>query len=135
METVYATRNTEYHLRGDLCVAVRDRRTGEWLSSHESLGHKVTCMVAAVRGEWRKHALSPRVGSCLWFDGVQVTTGSIRVIRPATPHEVAQYPLLAGATIVDVRHLPAAREDQTGRQSTEMDRWEPVDPSWLETHH
>jgi hypothetical protein len=31
---VYVTRNTEYHFRGQTCVAVRDRKTGCFLPSH-----------------------------------------------------------------------------------------------------
>ncbi|MBX3250707.1 MAG: hypothetical protein KF901_26245 [Myxococcales bacterium] len=96
MVTVYATRNTEYHLRGDLCVAVRDRETLAWASSSQVLGQRVTCMVVSIRGQLRRHTLSPRIGSSLWFESVQAMTSSIRVIRPATSEEVAAYPSLAG---------------------------------------
>src|SRR6187549_387121 len=34
---VYMTRNTEYHFRDGVCVAVRDRRTGDWLPGHLAL--------------------------------------------------------------------------------------------------
>jgi hypothetical protein len=30
----YVTRNTEYHLRDGVCVAVRDRRTGRFVPAH-----------------------------------------------------------------------------------------------------
>ena len=38
---VYVTRNTEYHLRKDQCVAVRDRRSGEWLRAHLALKQRI----------------------------------------------------------------------------------------------
>lgn len=34
---VFLTRNTEYHLRGDECVGVRDRGSGLWLCDHPAL--------------------------------------------------------------------------------------------------
>ncbi len=134
---VFATANTEYHLRGALCVAIRDRRTGEWLTEHDALGAEVTCMLARVGGQWRRHVLSPRTGSALWFSKVQVTTSTIRACRPATNHETTQYPILAGATLVDAPTLPPAREDQTGRQTVESadEGFTMVDPAWLETVH
>ena len=35
---VFATKFTEYHLRSDECVGVRDRETGAWLRHHAALG-------------------------------------------------------------------------------------------------
>jgi hypothetical protein len=34
---VFVTRNSEYHLRNDECVGVRDRSTGAWLRDHVAL--------------------------------------------------------------------------------------------------
>ena len=34
---MFVTRNTEYHLRSDECVGVRDRETGEWFRDHAAL--------------------------------------------------------------------------------------------------
>lgn len=34
---VYVTRNTEYHLRDGICVAVRDRRTSHFWEGHIAL--------------------------------------------------------------------------------------------------
>lgn len=34
---VFATKHTEYHLRGDECVAVRDRGSGLWMVDHAAL--------------------------------------------------------------------------------------------------
>ena len=38
---VYVTKNTEYHFRDGFCVAVRDRRTGEFLHGHLALRRRV----------------------------------------------------------------------------------------------
>lgn len=34
---LYLTRNTEYHLRGEEVVGVRDRKSGQWLNKHKAL--------------------------------------------------------------------------------------------------
>jgi hypothetical protein len=34
---LFVTRNTEYHLRADECVGVRDRETGSWMRDHAAL--------------------------------------------------------------------------------------------------
>lgn len=34
---MFVTRNTEYHLRFDECVGVRDRETGQWQRHHAAL--------------------------------------------------------------------------------------------------
>ncbi len=34
---IFVTRNTEYHFRDGICVAVRDRRTGGFLQGHLAL--------------------------------------------------------------------------------------------------
>jgi hypothetical protein len=38
---VFVTRNTEYHFRDGFCVAVRDRRTGDFLEGHLALHRRV----------------------------------------------------------------------------------------------
>lgn len=39
---VFVTRNSEYHVRRNVCVGVRDRRTGDWLSGHVALRSTVS---------------------------------------------------------------------------------------------
>ena len=34
---LFVTRHTEYHLRADECVGVRDRETGQWVRNHAAL--------------------------------------------------------------------------------------------------
>lgn len=38
---VYVTRNTEYHFRDGFCVAVRDRRTGDFIQGHLALRRRI----------------------------------------------------------------------------------------------
>ena len=38
---VYVTRNTEYHFRDGFCVAVRDRRSGDFLPGHLAIRRRL----------------------------------------------------------------------------------------------
>jgi hypothetical protein len=42
---VFVTRNSEYHCRDGVCVAVRDRKTGEFLQGHTALGRRMSASV------------------------------------------------------------------------------------------
>ncbi|HWL87540.1 MAG TPA: hypothetical protein VNO21_17170 [Polyangiaceae bacterium] len=39
---VYVTRNTEYHFRDGFCIAVRDRRTGDFMQGHLALRRRIS---------------------------------------------------------------------------------------------
>ena len=39
---VFVTRNSEYHVRRNVCVGVRDRRSGAWLGTHLALRSTVS---------------------------------------------------------------------------------------------
>jgi hypothetical protein len=39
---VFVTRNTEYHCRDGVCVAVRDRRTRQFVHAHAALGKRIS---------------------------------------------------------------------------------------------
>jgi hypothetical protein len=38
---IFKTQNREYHIIGDICVAVRDVNTQIWISNHEAIGTKM----------------------------------------------------------------------------------------------
>ena len=65
---VFVTRNTEYHFRDGLCVAVRDRRTGEWISDHVALHRPVSGSLQFFpNGAIRPNIGQPRKGEALFF--------------------------------------------------------------------
>lgn len=91
---VFITRNTEYHVRHSTCVAVRDRQSGAWLSTHFATGRDVagTLRVSDGGGITATPGL-PRVGESMYFENQQrdlVTSLVIAVERPL-PEVVAQY--------------------------------------------
>jgi len=84
---VYVTRNTEYHFRGDRCVAVRDRRTGRWLDSHLAVDRRLAGGVRFYgNGAAVPSGEAPKVGEALYFDdgGRELITSLLASIeRPA----------------------------------------------------
>lgn len=92
---VYVTRNTEYHFRDGLCVAVRDRRSGEWIRDHVALQRTISGSLKFYpNGAIRPSIGQPRMGEALFFaTGGRdlVTSPLIEVDRPAKAI-VASYP-------------------------------------------
>jgi hypothetical protein len=65
---MFVTRNTEYHFRDEVCIAVRDRKSGRWLASHLALQRR---LAGSVRFEGHGCAIPlaapPEVGDALFF--------------------------------------------------------------------
>lgn len=63
---VFLTRSSEYHVRGRVCLGVRDRRTGAWTLGHPALRGQLASVDAQGR---LQSVLTPVIGECLWFVG------------------------------------------------------------------
>jgi hypothetical protein len=91
---MYVTRNTEYHFRGERCVAVRDRRTGSWLDSHLAIDRR---LAGAVRFHENGAAIpspeAPKIGEALYFDedGRELITSVLASIERPARDVVAGY--------------------------------------------
>ena len=91
---MFVTRNTEYHFRDELCVAVRDRRSGKWLASHLALHRKLS---GAVRFHPNGTAVPieswPNVGQALYFsnDGRELVTSLLCAIERPRKSVVSEY--------------------------------------------
>ena len=93
---VFVTRNSEYHVRRNVCVGVRDRRTGEWLGSHLAIR-------STVSGGLKFHdngAISaseglPTVGESLFFiaAGRDLITSPVLTIERPQRETVQRYPM------------------------------------------
>jgi hypothetical protein len=87
---VYVTRNTEYHLRDGVCVAVRDRRTSSFRDAHIVLRLKLEGTIRLGPSGADPIITEPEIGDALLFlqplsDGRprQITTSRIeRIVRP-----------------------------------------------------
>jgi hypothetical protein len=88
---VYVTRNTEYHLRDGICVAVRDRQTKAFRDAHIALRLRMEGRIKiSPKGGAAPSPYEPEVGDAIFFlhttsDGRerQITTSRIeRIERP-----------------------------------------------------
>jgi len=84
---VYVTRNTEYHFRDGFCVAVRDRRTGDFLHGHLALQRRIHGGIRFFEGGGlAPNAGEPRAGESLYFASEErdlVTSPLERIERPS----------------------------------------------------
>ena len=91
---VFVTRNTEYHVRGAVCVGVRDRRSGEWLRAHLALKSRVSGgLKFHVGGGVLPNAGMPSIGESLFFHaaGRDLVTSTILSVDRPVKDIVQQY--------------------------------------------
>jgi hypothetical protein len=91
---MFVTRNTEYHFKDEVCVAVRDRKSGKWLASHLALRRK---LAGSVRFEGGGCAIpvrkAPAVGEALFFGmgGRELVTSLLCAIERPERRIVLEY--------------------------------------------
>lgn len=94
---MYITRNTEYHFRDNLCVAVRDRKTNTWLESHLALHRKLTGGVRVLpNGTAIPVEQPPEVGEALYFsdeEGRELITSRLCTVERPAKRVVETYPV------------------------------------------
>jgi hypothetical protein len=92
---VYVTRNTEYHLEENVCVAVRDLLDGSsWCPEHPAIGRILEGSLRYQKGGVIPLADFPRVGDAIYFRRGERDLVTSRVQRIERPERslVAQYP-------------------------------------------
>ncbi len=96
---MFVTRNTEYHFRREICIAVRDRRSGSWLPAHLALRRT---LAGRVRFQPNGVALpnegEPCVGEALYFggEGRDLVTSLLCAVDRPPKKLVCDYPEPAG---------------------------------------
>lgn len=91
---VYVTRNTEYHVRDRTCVAVRDRRTGDFMRGHLALERRIEGGLRFFRnGSIAPNVGEPRPGESLYFarDGRDLVTSPLESIERPEKDVVVAY--------------------------------------------
>lgn len=92
---VYLTRNTEYHFRDGFCVAVRDRRTGDYLHGHLALHRRVQGGLKFFEnGGMAPNTGEPRPGESLYFasEGRDLVTSALEAVQRPSREVVSAYP-------------------------------------------
>jgi hypothetical protein len=96
---VYVTRNTEYHFRDGFCVAVRDRRTGEFLHGHLALHRRVHGGLRFFEnGAIAPNPGDPRPGESIYFatEGRDLVTSPLQSVERPSKELVGAYPTRRG---------------------------------------
>ncbi len=87
---VFVTHNTEYHVRRNTCVAIRDRESGQWKVQHLALQQTISGTISfQPNGSLKVSPGLPRVGESMLFEVGQqdlVTSTVVSVERPS--HDV-----------------------------------------------
>lgn len=95
---VFITRNTEYHVRDDVCVAVRDVRSKRWQVGHVAVQRKVEGAVRLfANGAVIPNLDEPKLGDAIYFsDGEDRQIVTSRVVSIGRPQKavVLSYPSL-----------------------------------------
>lgn len=92
---VYVTRNTEYHFRDGFCVAVRDRRTGDFLQGHLAVQRRLHGGLRFFsNGAIVPNAGEPQPGEALYFaaEGRDLVTSPVEKIERPAKTIVQAYP-------------------------------------------
>lgn len=90
---VYRTQNSEYYCREDVCIAVRNRQTGDFIPHHRAIGLRMSGGIAfSKEGEmlsFTKRGEVPQRGENLFFS----ETGNLeRSVRTSALTEVTRPP-------------------------------------------
>lgn len=91
---VFVTRNTEYHVRKNLCVGVRDRKSGRWMRGHIALRSEVAGGLSFLQtGGVRASDAFPSIGESLFFcrDGRDLVTSAVVSVERPIRSIVAAY--------------------------------------------
>ena len=91
---MFVTRNTEYFLVDDVCVAVRDRRTTSWLDGHLAVGRRLAGGGKVLpNGEAIPVENAPAVGEALFFTqgGRELITSVLCSVERPSRELASQY--------------------------------------------
>ena len=81
---LFVTQNTEYHLRSDRCVGVRDLWSGRWRNDHPAVGRRL--FGAVLPGPTGLEPIDhPELNCLLWFENGEndiLTSRLTAITRP-----------------------------------------------------
>ena len=92
---MFVTLNSEYHVRGDVCVAVRRIGTGKWIEKAKAIKARLVGSISSLSEVLYASPSFPRVGQSLLFindEGEDIVTTRVCDIRRPPREAVAHYP-------------------------------------------
>jgi hypothetical protein len=89
---LYVTYRSEYLMLRDLCVGVRDRRTGAWVALHAAACSQVLGTLSSREQTRAQPCVQPRVGErvALYASARRIITGAIVAVEAASPQLIAE---------------------------------------------
>jgi len=91
---VYVTRNTEYHVRRNRIVAVRDRKTGAFDPYHAALFRKIGGAIGFHEHGFTAERDLPGVGEALLLEGTGTVTSPVVSVERPPRDLVVLYPIV-----------------------------------------
>ncbi len=92
---VYVTKNTEYHFRDGFCIAVRDRRSGDFIQGHLALRRRMQGgLKFFMNGAIVPNMGEPSVGEAIYFasGGRDLVTSPLEAVERPEKAIVSAYP-------------------------------------------
>ena len=92
---IYVTKNTEYHFRDGFCIAVRDRRSGDFIQGHLALRRRMQGgLKFFTNGAIVPNMGEPTVGEAIYFasGGRDLVTSPLEAVERPEKAIVAAYP-------------------------------------------
>jgi hypothetical protein len=98
---VYVTRNTEYHVDDGTCVAVRNRRTQEFVHGHLALERRVEgALTFFANGGFAPNAGEPKPGESIYLSSDasprDLVTSPLEAVERPDQATIAAYPTRRG---------------------------------------
>jgi hypothetical protein len=90
---MYVTKNTEYHMRDDICVGIRKKKTGLWITNSKALKARLVGAIKSLNELILAKGKEPQIGEPLLFinpEGEDIVTTSVYEIK-RPPKEAVQY--------------------------------------------
>lgn len=112
---VFVTKNSEYHCRDGVCLAVRSRRTGAFQRGHLALGKRVTAGLVLDERGLISQIFEPRemcVGHRMWLSAGdedpehEVITSTLHSTKRPAREVVDLYPRELGLSVADPQPAP-----------------------------
>jgi hypothetical protein len=92
---VYVTRNTEYHVEDGTCIAVRNRKTHEFVDGHLALERRLEgSLKFFANGSIAPNAGEPQPGESIFFasEGRDLVTSPLETVARPDKETVQAYP-------------------------------------------
>jgi len=101
---MFVTKNTEYHMKDDICVGIRKLKNGLWINNGKALKAKLVGSIKSLDEIILAQGSEPHVGEPLLFineDGEDIVTTTLSEIKRPPKEAVNNYVHINNMTFLD----------------------------------